>query len=466
MGSSFEFLVAGLPEQVRRLEEKGRFKDAVCLIDKILAKNESLPSALKSRLEWEPERIKRMQKGYALSWKEAFGSLRNRIPDLTQKEFERWVENGFMDCREIEDEVKFFNNFIPNLLRDNEEIRKRVKQPAKTFEEIKNLARKQIDAVVEKRKTSESRYVEPVRNRVLMQIKTKPEVAPEGEIIKVWLPFPRKDPLQPEIKLISATPKKYILATEDSNQRTVYFENKAVEGKELEFKIEYEYVVYASCQEVNPAKTRPYSRNEFYQRYTSEQLPHMAFTPYLRKLTEEIISEETNPYLKARRIYRWITENVSYALVPEYSTINCISEYAARNLKGDCGVQALLFITLCRISSVPARWQSGWYLNPIKPGPHDWAQFYIEPYGWLYADLSMGGHQKSIEKYHRFYFGNVDHFRLIANADISSEFTPPKNHHRSDTVDNQRGEVEWKGGNLYYDTWSYSLKLVAHQSFR
>jgi hypothetical protein len=89
MGSRFEFLAAGLPEQVRRLEEKGRFKDAVCLIDKILAKNESLPSALKSRLEWEPERIKRMQKGYALSWNEAFESLRNQIPDLTQKEFER-----------------------------------------------------------------------------------------------------------------------------------------------------------------------------------------------------------------------------------------------------------------------------------------------------------------------------------------------------------------------------------------
>jgi hypothetical protein len=466
MSSSFEFLVAGLPERVRRLEEKGRFKDAVCLIDKILTENESLPSALKSRLEWEPERIERIQKGYTLSWKGAFGSLKNHIPDLTQKEFEKWVKNGFMECREIEGEVKFFSNFIPNLLRDNEEVKKRVKQPAKTFEEITNLVHKHIDAVVEKRKTSESRYVEPVRNRVLMQIKTKPDVAPEGEVIKVWIPFPRKDPLQREIKLISATPKKYILAPENSSQRTIHFENKAVRGEELEFKIEYEYVVYASHQEVDPAKTRPYSRNEFYQRYTSEQLPHIAFTPYLRKLAEEIISEETNPYLKARHIYRWITENVRYSLVPEYSTINCISDYAARNLKGDCGVQALLFITLCRISSVPARWQSGWYLNPIKPGPHDWTQFYVEPYGWLYADLSMGGHQKSIERYHKFYFGNVDHFRLIANADVSSEFTPPKNHHKSDTVDNQRGEVEWKGGNLYYDKWRYSLKVLSHESFR
>jgi len=32
---------------------------------------------------------------------------------------------------------------------------------------------------------------------------------------------------------------------------------------------------------------------------------------------------------------------------------------------------------------------------------------------------------------------------------------PAKQHFRSDTVDSQRGEVEWDGGNLYYDKWDY-----------
>jgi hypothetical protein len=384
---------------------------------------------------------------------------------LTQKEFEKWIKEGLIGCREIEDRLKFFNNFIPNLLRDSEEAKKRVRKPDKISEEIAKLRHRHIDAVLKKRRTSGSQYVEPVRNRVLMQISTKPDAASEGETIRVWMPFPRKDPLQPQVKLISATPKKYVLAPEDPSQRTIHFEGKAVKGKKCEFKAEYEYVIYASYQEVNPAKIRPYSRNELYKKYTSEQLPHIAFTPYLRKLADEIVTDETNPYLKARRIYEWITKNVRYALVQEYSTLECISEYAARNLKGDCGVQSLLFITLCRISGVPSRWQSGWYLNPTKPGPHDWAQVFAEPYGWLYADLSIGGHEKSTEKYHKFYFGNIDHFRLIANIDISSKFVPPKNHHRSDNVDNQRGEVESKSGNIYYDKWSYDLKVLIHESF-
>lgn len=462
--SNFEFLIAGLPEKIRYLEEQGFFRDAIRLINKILTENKGLPSMLKSRLEWEPERIERIRRDYALSRREAFESLKSQIPDLTQEDFEKWMREDFIEYREIEGETKIFNNFLPNLLRDNAEAKERVKQPDKTSEQIRNLVHKHVDSIIENRGTLGNRYIEPVKNRVLMRLKIKPNTVPEGEIIRVWMPFPRKDPLQPEVKLISAMPNNYVLAPENSLQRTIYFEGKAVKGEELEFQVEYEYTAYASYQEINPAEVRPYSRNELCEKYTSEQLPHIAFTPYLRKLSEEIISAESNPYLKAWRIYEWITGNVRYALVPEYSTIECISDYAARNLRGDCGVQALLFITLCRISGVPARWQSGWYLNPIRPSPHDWAQFYVEPYGWLYADLSFGGHEKSVEKYHRFYFGNIDHFRLIANIDVSSQFTPPKTHYRSDNVDNQRGEVEWRGGNVYYDKWNYELKVLAHES--
>lgn len=465
MDSNFAFLVAGLPERVRYLEQKGLFNDAIRLVNKILTENNRLPTLLKSRLEWETERIERIKKDYTLSQEEAFESLKIPVPDLSQKDFERWMKDGFIECREIEGKTKIFKNFLPNLLRDYEEVNERVRQPDKTPEKITKLVKKHVDTIIEKGKTSESRYLEPVKNKIQMKLKIEPHAIPESEVLRVWMPIPRKDPLQKEVKLISAMPENYVLAPENSFQRTIFFETSFAELEELEFHIEYEYVVYASYQKVDPQEVyQEYTQKEFCRKFTSELLPHVAFTPYLRKLGKDIVRQETNPYLKAWLIYKWITEHVSYALVPEYSTIDCISDYAARNLRGDCGVQALLFITLCRISGVPARWQSGWFLNPIRPSPHDWAQFYIEPYGWLHADLSFGGHMKSVEKYHKFYFGNMDNFRLIANTEISSEFTPPKKHYRSDNVDNQRGEVEWKQGNVYYDKWSYELKVLAHET--
>lgn len=455
-------MTAGLPDRVRRLEENGLFEEAATTINQILGEGRRLPGLLKSRLEWELERIRRVRWDYSLSEEEAFASLRDRIPDLTRDEFNEWVKKGFIDHIRMEGETRIFRNFLPNLVRERMEIRSRLRA-GEDADRITSMLFEHLDTVILRGGGSDARYFEPVWNRVSMVLRVKPDVIPDGETVRVWMPFPQRSLLQPVVRLVSTVPEKHVIAPEDAPQRTIYFEKKSARGKELEFSVEYEYAVNAAYVEIKPEKIGPYVEDESYRKYTSEAPPHIVFTPYLRRLADELVSGESNPYLKAWRIYEWITENVSYALVPEYSTMECISDYAARNLRGDCGVQALLFITLCRISGVPARWQSGWYLNPVKPSPHDWAQFYVEPYGWLYADPSFGGHFRNIEKYRRFYFGNIDHYRLVANTDISPNFIPPKAHVWSDTVDNQRGEVEWRGGNLYYDAWTYELRVLSHE---
>ena len=176
----------------------------------------------------------------------------------------------------------------------------------------------------------------------------------------------------------------------------------------------------------------------------------MVFTPYLRSLLEEILQGEKNPVNKARKIYDYVTTHVMYSFMREYYCIENISEYAAVNLKGDCGVQALLFITLCRMAGIPARWQSGLYVTEPYTGCHDWAQFYIAPYGWVFADLSFGGSAYRAGEMERwnYYFGNLDVFRMVANSDIQSELMPPKKHLRADEIDNQIGEIEFEDRGL------------------
>ncbi len=457
----YEFMVVQLPDEVRRLENCGKFSLAKKLVEKML-KDERVEGLLRLRLEWELERIRRVLFDFRLSKKEALEELRKYVPDADESDLERWTEEGYAEWRLVEGEIRYFRRFAPNLVRNCEEARKRAKKDEKR-EKARRLLLERIDQII--REGARERFVLPVKNRVRMKITVREGVVPEGEKVRCWIPLPRVDELQPEVRVLAAYPSEYVIAPEDAPQRTIYFEREAT-GEGLEFWVEYEYVVRASFARVDPKKVEECQDEKIYGTYTAEQLPHIAFTPYLRKLAERIVGNEKNPYLKAKRIYDWVTTHVRYALVPEYSTFECISDYVARNLRGDCGFFALLFITLCRISGVPARWQSGWYMNPVSPGPHDWAQFYVEPYGWLYADLSFGSRYKAVEKYHSFYFGNIDHFRLAANVDICSEFTPPKLHWRSDNVDNQRGEVEWRGGNLYYDTWDYELKLLEHRFLR
>ena len=56
-----------------------------------------------------------------------------------------------------------------------------------------------------------------------------------------------------------------------------------------------------------------------------------------------------------------------------------------------------------------------------------------------------------------FYLGGLDAYRIAFNDDYSRELVPAKQSFRSETVDLQRGEAEWDGGNLYFDQWDYDF---------
>ncbi|MFR0986398.1 MAG: transglutaminase-like domain-containing protein [Frisingicoccus sp.] len=162
------------------------------------------------------------------------------------------------------------------------------------------------------------------------------------------------------------------IRTGKCTQRTVYFETEL--QPDQEFMVEYAYDYHVDYVELDPARAAA-KQPDF---CLEEQAPHIMFTPYLRELRDELAGDETNPVILARRFYDFVTTKVMYSYMREYFTIDCIPEYCAVNQKGDCGVQALLFITLCRMSGIPARWQSGLYATEFYTGCHDWAQFYVE----------------------------------------------------------------------------------------
>ena len=176
----------------------------------------------------------------------------------------------------------------------------------------------------------------------------------------------------------------------------------------------------------------------------------MVFTPYLRALAERLTDGLSSPVEKARSLYDYVTGYVDYRYQPAYLQLDDIADTCARELRGDCGVFALLFITLCRIVGIPARWQSGLAVRPDSVGPHDWAMFYIAPHGWLWADCSYGSsarRQGQVQR-RRHYFGNLDPWRMVANSEFYAPLTPPMPGWRQDPYDNQRGELMVDGRGL------------------
>jgi hypothetical protein len=60
-----------------------------------------------------------------------------------------------------------------------------------------------------------------------------------------------------------------------------------------------------------------------------------------------------------------------------------------------------------------------------------------------------------------FYSKGLDAFRYIVNDEYGDRapLYPAKIYPHSDEVDFQMGEVEWKGGNVYYTKWGSSMKV-------
>ena len=154
---------------------------------------------------------------------------------------------------------------------------------------------------------------------------------------------------------------------------------------------------------------------------------------------------------------------MNYTFMPSYFLMENIAETCARDFNGDCGVFALLFLTLCRCVGIPARWESGFAAEPDFIGGHDWVQFYVEPHGWLYADTSFGisAHRNGNEERRKFYFGNLDPYRMVANSDFMVSFLTEKQHWRADPYDNQVGEMETDSHGLTYGEFIRTKEVLS-----
>jgi len=440
-----KFMTVSLPEEILREEGAGNFSKAKNMIKQRL--KDDLPAMMKERLRYELERIDRILKCYGISEEEARKKLFDSITEFSESEYRRLNEIGALDCILIEGKRVYETRFFENLIFLNPEYRKRIKED-EDGKKAKEYLHKRLNELI-----SGDR---PKKYRVIAEIRLKPKIE-DGKEVRCWLPFPKEEFPITSVKMLSCSHEEYRVSPNETPQRTIYMEDTS--GEDLEFSVRFEYTIQEQITRVDPEKVLSSEKYEFLK----ENPPHIIFTPYIRELTSEIVGKEKNPYLKAKRIYDWITMNVRYSYMHPYSLYENIPQFCASNLRGDCGVQALLFITMCRIAGVPARWQSGWYANPIRPGPHDWAVFYVHPYGWLPADLSFGGARRDIQEYREFYFGNLDAFRMIANSQYMGEILPRKKYWRSDPYDNQIGELETESENIYIDLFKHEINIISFE---
>jgi transglutaminase-like putative cysteine protease len=233
-----------------------------------------------------------------------------------------------------------------------------------------------------------------IRNEVTIKI-------PEGaQRVRVWLALPQDNDSAQQIRdLKIQAPYPSRIERDSEGSRILYLE--ATTPKERELTIVKTFVATRSevRDRIDPSRTRPLTdaeRSEF-SRYLQPNT-HVVIDNEIRKLADEIVGNETNPVLAARKLYDWVLDNVEYWVKdpknkkasPVGSTTYCLTFRT-----GNCTDFESLWASLARARGIPTQIVYGAFLKPDlrardqDQSYHCWAEFYAPGLGWLHHDVSV-----------------------------------------------------------------------------
>ncbi|MDR2622494.1 MAG: transglutaminase domain-containing protein [Dysgonamonadaceae bacterium] len=448
-------------EQIAREEANGNFAKAAYLIDRYVAENDLSPAEV-YELNTRKDIMHRIRINFNQDKASVVEYIRKYYPGVNGEMLEKWEKSKALECKIIDGEKWYFDRAASNLFRLDKEAIARKAEVDKPGEGKKSVLQTHLPEVVNTLAKSGKTQATPVKMRVKYELTLQPNAVPDGEVVRCWLPYPREDNRrQSNIKLLSVNDSNYIIAPVQYPHRTIYMEKIAQKDEPLKFAIEFSYQHAPEWFNLQHKTIQSYdTRSELYKTYTAERPPHIVFTDSIKAVSGRIAGNETDPYRKVKKIWEWIDVTFPWAGAREYSTIANIPQYVLENGHGDCGQVTLLFMTLARYNGIPTRWQSGFMMHPGSKNLHDWSEYYIEGIGWIPMDESFGiSNVPGNDDVKYFYSNGMDAYRWIVNSDFSQPLFPNKIFLRSDDVDFQRGELEWRGGNIYYDQWDWDFEI-------
>ena len=247
---------------------------------------------------------------------------------------------------------------------------------------------------------------EPKKRHFLFSYKVKVKDIPRGEI-KLWIPVAPSNGEQ-TVKLARVTapvplePKK-----EDEYGNSLLYGRVRAPAKELEIELQYEVTRIEKKGNLTGSGTiAPASREELARFLAPDRL--VPPNERVRKLAAEVTAGKTTPLAKARAIYDYTVDTLSYDKSGTGWGRGDIN-HACDLKRGNCTDFHALLIGLCRASGIPARFIIGF---PIPEGTkegsiggyHCWAEFYIEGKGWIPVDASEASKNRARKEY---YFGTL-----------------------------------------------------------
>jgi len=257
------------------------------------------------------------------------------------------------------------------------------------------------------------------------------DVPPGAHRVDVWLPYPVSDDHQEVTVTAVATPYPHEVLREPKYGNSILHVT-ATDPKPGEIAVDLK--VHVRRQE--------YFHNDFAAARTPEKAEKgtpaaaaqwlqpdrlVPLDDYVRKLAAEVTQGKQSDLDKARAIYDYVVNTMSYDKSGT-GWGNGDIKWACDAKRGNCTDFHALFIGLSRAVGIPAKFAIGLPLPPERgqgeiPGYHCWAEFYLAGYGWVPVDASEA--RKHPEK-RAYFFGAHDENRVQLSLGRDLVLNPPQ----------------------------------------
>jgi transglutaminase-like putative cysteine protease len=270
----------------------------------------------------------------------------------------------------------------------------------------------------------------PTRKFRFTYVASIPALPADARSSRVWIPLPQSDQYQTIRDLKIEAPFAY------------------TQHRDAEYGNEYLYLQVPASQVSHPADVRVNFEVTRHEHRVALDAPAKLATPRwaspdlqrflqpdrlvpLQGTIAELSAQETHglqdPLTKARAIYNYVLATMRYDKSGT-GWGNGDAIWACTAKRGNCTDFHSLFIGMMRSAGIPARFEIGFPLPADQhdgaiPGYHCWAEFYVEPYGWIPVDASEAWKHPDRKDY---FFGAHDDNRVQFTLGRDIRLDPPQ----------------------------------------
>ena len=199
-------------ENIDAAIKSGQFAQAEQMIKLKIATQELTPGEI-WELDAKMQTMDRIRQDFTKDDTTVLAYIKKVIPDVTPEQIAHWESTGALECMMIDGVKKYFWAAPRNLFRIDKEAQAHWDVNGRQSDELDVFLADYIPSTVAKTAKNKFENIsEPKRFKINYTITVKPNEVPAGEMIRVWMPYPRETKRSTNVKLISTTHKDYIIA--------------------------------------------------------------------------------------------------------------------------------------------------------------------------------------------------------------------------------------------------------------